>query len=167
MSWDRVRRRHQLVHAVLDDIAATGKPEVPSGLAGEVVAEFGGFAEFLCDVQRRWYRSFDARLDALLEESSKDMRDAVVRTWHELAAAMPSARFLLDEHDGHPALAELDEHHRRVLHAATGVDLDLVRSARPSVRAPAAPWRWAWPPSVAPRRPPYGPFRRMSRRTSW
>lgn len=119
MSWERAHRRHELVHAVL----AAGLPIVPPELAAEVDAEFGGLGGFLQEVQRRWYRAFDARLDALLEQPPQDMRDALVQLWQDLSLTMPAARLMLDANADHPALAEADEHHRRMLHAATGVVL--------------------------------------------
>ncbi|MFE3448817.1 hypothetical protein ACFXJ8_07750 [Nonomuraea sp. NPDC059194] len=158
MSWSQSRRRHQLVHAVLAGIAETGRPIVPAELAAEVSAEFGGSEEFLREVQRRWYRAFDARLDAVLEDPPHDLRAPLVRLWHELADAMPAARLLLDAHAGHPALAELDAHHRRTLDAATGVDLDdldLTRPVPPPRRSPAAR-------RCPTRLPLYAAFRRLS-----
>ncbi|MER6946745.1 hypothetical protein ABT294_22195 [Nonomuraea sp. NPDC000554] len=119
MSWDRVHRRHRLVHAVL----ASGLTTVPFERAAEVDAEFGDFGGFLQEVQGRWYRAFNARLDALLEQPPQDLRDALVRLWRDLALTMPAARLMLDANADHPALVEADDQHRRLLHAATGVVL--------------------------------------------
>ncbi|MFI6910019.1 hypothetical protein ACIBKY_52785 [Nonomuraea sp. NPDC050394] len=129
MSWESSRQRHLLVHAVLADIAATGRPSVSGELAARVAAEFGDFDGLLREVQLRWYRAFDARLDALLEDWPPDIDAALTALWLDLSAAMPGARFLLDAHAGRPALAALDAHHRRTLHAATGVHA--VRLPRP------------------------------------
>jgi hypothetical protein len=120
-SWDRLHRRHRLVHAVLDDIARTDRPAVAPRFAAAIDAEFGDLGGFLRDVQLRWYRAFDARLDALLEDEPADLPGAVAELWRELADTMPAARRLLDFHAGHAALAALDEHHRRTLRAATGI----------------------------------------------
>ncbi|MBE1561884.1 hypothetical protein [Nonomuraea africana] len=125
-----MHRRHQLVHAVL----ASGLTTVPADLAAEVAAEFGDFGGFLQEVQRRWYRAFDARLDAVLEERPQDVHDALVRLWRDLALTMPAARLMLDANAGHPALVEGDDRHRRLLHAATGV----VLSPAPLTEQPAA-----------------------------
>lgn len=126
MSWSRVHRRHRLVHEVLTDIESTRRPEIPARRQAEVDAEFGGFAEFLREVQLRWYRAFDARLDALLEDPPPDMHAALARLWRDLTGTLPATRFLLDAHTDHPALAGLHDRHRRTLHAATGVFLDLI-----------------------------------------
>lgn len=123
-SWDRLHRRHRLVHAVLDDMARTGKPAVAAMFATAVDAEFGDFGGFLRDVQLRWYRAFDARLDMVLENEPDDLPGAVAELWRDLVDAMPAARRLLDNHAGHPALTPGDEHHRRTLRAATGIRHD-------------------------------------------
>ena len=104
MGWERTRRRYRLVHTVLDEIARTGRPEVPPTLREEVDVEFGGFAGFLHEVQRRWYRSLDARLDGFA---------AVGVVWRELADDLLATRLLIDTYSWHPALAELDAWHER------------------------------------------------------
>ncbi|MEU7895696.1 hypothetical protein AB0B45_22930 [Nonomuraea sp. NPDC049152] len=114
-----MHRRHQLVHAVL----AAGLTTVPPELAAEVDVEFGDFGGFLQEVQRRWHRAFDARLDEVLEQQPQDIHDALVRLWRDLALTMPAARLMLDANADHPALVEPAEQHRRLLHAATGVVL--------------------------------------------
>ncbi|MEU5879477.1 hypothetical protein [Spirillospora sp. NPDC047279] len=132
MTWSRAHRRHQLVHEVLAEIARDRRPEIPDRWAGEIEAEFGGFGEFLRDVQARWYRTFEARIDPLLESGAPDMRAALDAVWHELAGDMPGARLLLDAHVAHPALAELHDRRRRLLHLATGLHWD------PAAATPAA-----------------------------
>lgn len=131
MSWQRVNRRHRLVEAVLAAVAETGEAEVPAAFQAEIEAEFGGFGEFLREVQVRWYRAFDARLDAVLEEGPDDMREALAGLWLDLGDAMPAARHLLDTHIDHPALTSLHDRHQRRLHAATGVLTDPPSYRRP------------------------------------
>ncbi|MFI6392591.1 hypothetical protein [Nonomuraea sp. NPDC050540] len=143
MSWESSRRRHQVVHAVLADITATGRTCVSGELAARVAAEFGDFDGLLREVQLRWYRAFDARLDALLEDWPPDIDAALTALWRDLSAAMPGARFLLDAHAGRPALTDLDAHHRRTLHAATGVHA--VRLPRPPPRRRRCRWLVARP----------------------
>jgi hypothetical protein len=121
MTWDRLHRRHRLVHAVLVEIGRTGRPAVAAKFRADVDAEFGDFGGFLLEVQLRWYRAFDARLDAVLESEPDDLAAAMADSWATLADAMPSSRLLLDTHAAHPALRPLHEHHRRTLRAATGI----------------------------------------------
>jgi hypothetical protein len=126
MTWERVHKRHELVHAVLDDLSSAGRSTVPARFAAEIEAEFGDFGGFLREVQLRWYRAFDARLDALLENEPDDLRGALIDLWRELVDAMPAARRLLGAYATHPALVPLDRHHRRSVHAVTGISHDLL-----------------------------------------
>lgn len=121
MSWSRSHRRHQLVHEVLADIAGDGRPELPERRQAEVDAEFGGLEGFLLELQVRWYRAFDARLDALLEAWPPDLPAALDELWLDLSDTMPTARFMLDAHLHHPALEPLHAKHQLMLHGATGV----------------------------------------------
>src|SRR5689334_11592073 len=95
-SWDRLHRRHRLVRAVLDEIGRTGRVAVGPRLRADVDAEFGDFGELLAEIQRRWYRAFDARLDAMLEREPDDLAAAMADLWAGLADAMPATRLLLD-----------------------------------------------------------------------
>jgi hypothetical protein len=119
MAWEETRRRYDLVNTVLAEVARTGRPEMPARLAGEIDEVFGDFAAFMCDVRRRWYLTFDARLDGLLENPPPELERAVADLWHELERERPSVRVLLD---AHPAPTPVDVHHRAALLAATGVD---------------------------------------------
>jgi hypothetical protein len=136
MSWQQVHRRHRLVDAALADVARSGRPVLGAARRREVDAEYGELDGFLRDVQQRWFRAFDARLDAVLERDPADLPAALAELWHELAEQQPAVRLLLDAHAGHPVLTELAERHDRALHRATGVRLDPARLTRP---APALP----------------------------
>ncbi len=122
LGWEQTRRRFRLVQTVLDAVARTRRPVVPAALRAEVDAEFGDFGGLLGEIARRWYRTFDAHLDELLDSGSVD-RSALRRLARDVDDALPGARLLLDAHEAHPALVDLREHHRRTLLAATGVDL--------------------------------------------
>lgn len=119
-SWDRLHRRHRLVRAVLSEIGRTGRPAVAAKFRADVDAEFGDFGGFLIEVQRRWYRAFDARLDGLLEHEPAELEPAIADLWAGLADTMPATRLLLDAHAAHPSLRELHDHHRRTLRSALG-----------------------------------------------
>lgn len=119
MAWGQTRRRYDLINAVLAEVARTGQPDVPANLAGEINEVFGDFAAFLCDVRRRWYQTFDARLDNLLENPPPHLNRAVAELWRELDRERPAVRLLLD---AHPAPTAVDAHHREALLAATGID---------------------------------------------
>lgn len=116
MSWDQLKRRNQVVEAVLES-AARAKA-IPASLRPAVDAEFGGLGGLLCEVQRRWYTAFDARLDELLESWPDDVPAALARLEREGDAVMPAAALLLGAYRAHPALARLHAHHERELRGA-------------------------------------------------
>jgi hypothetical protein len=128
-AWDRVRRRYALVEEVLGDIGGSGTAVLPRWQE-RIEAEYDGEGVdgFLRDVQRRWHRAFDARLDAVLENDTPDPALAVTHLWQTLSAAQPAVRLVLDAYDGHPALDAAETRHRAMLRAATGVDLADVRA---------------------------------------
>ena len=119
LAWEENHRRYDLVNTALAEVARTGRPDISTNLAGEIDEVFGDFHAFLCDVRRRWYLTFDARLDFLLENPAPDLDRAVADLWRDLDREWPAARVLLD---AHPARTAVDTHHRDALLAATGVD---------------------------------------------
>ena len=126
MAWERTHRRYDLVNAVLAEVARTGRPKLPNDLVGEVDEVFGDVPTFLSDLRRRWYLTFDARLDQLLEDPPRDLGRAVADLWRDLERERPAVRLLLD---AHPASTAVDAHHRAALLAATGVDQNCLHAA--------------------------------------
>lgn len=137
MSETRVRTRHQLLEAVLADVARTGDPVVTH--VDEVRAEFGDVEAFLLAAQHRWYTAVYAHLDAVLEDPA-DVPGSVARMWWQLAAAMPALRALLDAHSEVPIVAVVDAQHRHRVLCDVGVDLAALPS-RPAARAARCPVR--------------------------
>lgn len=121
-AWERTHRRYRLVQGVLADVARSGVSVLPRWDA-EIGEEFGGLAEFLSDVQRRWYEVVNARLDVVLEDAPNDPREAALELWRQVARQFPAGRALLVAYADHPVVADGDAHHLRRLHAATGLDL--------------------------------------------
>jgi hypothetical protein len=117
MAWEGTRRRYDLVRAVLAEVERTG--QVPGDLAGEITDVFGDVAGFRCEVRRRWYLAFDARLDQVLENPPPNLERAVADLWHDLEREQPAFRVL---REAYPAPTAADVHHRAALLAATGVD---------------------------------------------
>lgn len=111
-SWERYHRQHQLVNAVVDEVARSRSPHVRR--RDEVDALFGDLDSFLLAVHRRWWTTFDAYLDAVHEEVPDDLPSAVDELWQRLATRNPGMRMLIDAHLHRPALAAA-EHSRRAL----------------------------------------------------
>ena len=119
VAWERTHRRYELARAVLADVARTGRPDIQAGLLGEIDTLYGDLDTFLSDLRRRWYLTFDARLDALLEHPPPDMARAVADLRRDLDREQPAFRLLFE---AHPARVAVDDHHSATLRAATGVD---------------------------------------------
>ena len=136
-AWDRVRRRHQLAAAVLKDVGREG-PSVTAAWRGRIDAEYGDddLSGFLRDVQAGWNRTFDARLDVVMELGADDLPEAVAEVERLVAEARPAAGLLLRAYADHPALAAGDERHRRMVLAATGVDLHAPRQHHRGTASP-------------------------------
>ena len=149
-AWDRVRRRHRLVESALDLVRVAGVDEL-AAMEEQIHAEYAeeGFDGFLRDVQRRWHRAFDARLDGVLESGVADTRAAVLMLWQHLAQTLPETRLVLDAYADHPALQPGEARHRGMLLAATGVDLATLAPVR---RASRERWRPSCPLASARRR---------------
>lgn len=141
MSEIRVRTRHQLLEAVLADVARTGRPLVTH--IDEVTAEFGDVDAFLLAAQHRWYTAFYAHLDAVLEDPT-DVQESVARMWWQLARQMPALRALLDVHTGRSILGVVEAQHRHRVLRDVGVDLATLPAAQvtQAARCPAlSRWR--------------------------
>jgi len=121
----RTRRRHRLVTDLLDDVARHG-PAALTDWQDAVAREYGDddLAGLLTDVECRWQRIFDARLDGLLENDAAHLPEAVVHLWDTLSEELSGTRLLLDAHAGHPALVRAETRHRAMLAAVTGVSAD-------------------------------------------
>lgn len=135
MSWQRTHRRHRLVHDVLDHVGKSG-PAAVHAWSPAIEAEFGGLGAFLAEVQRRWYATFDAHLDGLLEQEVADLPAAVARLWRTVTRRQYSANVLLEAYADAPALEPGARHHRRALLHATGVDQRELPTARATTRCP-------------------------------
>jgi hypothetical protein len=133
-TWERRHRRYRLVDDVLDDATRRGARAV-FRQHDAIAAEYGdaGVGGFLTDVQRRWHRAFEARLDVVLESGDADPAAAVAVLWQTLARTLPGTRLVLDAYADHPALAGAEARHRARLRAATGVALPDIRRTEPKI----------------------------------
>ena len=132
-AWGRVRRRYALLEEVLDAVERSGVGALRRR-SGEIEAEYGdaGLGGFLVDVQRRWQRAFDARLDMVLEHAEPEqVAGAVADVWTRLSAQRPATRAVLDAYAGHPALEPGEARHGALLRAATGMDLTALHPTLP------------------------------------
>jgi hypothetical protein len=122
MGWEQAGRRYRLVHDVAGDFAKGGRRALAAWRPA-IDTEYGDLDAFLRDVQRRYYRAAEARLDTVLEAPPADPEASVLAVLDEVAEIYPALRRLLEEFADLPAVAEGDARFRRSVRAATGVDL--------------------------------------------
>jgi hypothetical protein len=121
----RTRRRHRLVTELLDDVDRHGLAAL-TDWHGAIAREYGDddLGGLLTDIECRWQRVFDARLDGPLENDAAHLQEAVVHLWDTMSEELSGTRLLLDAYAGHPALVRAQTRHRRMLAAVTGVNVD-------------------------------------------
>jgi hypothetical protein len=110
---------------------------------------------FLRDIQRRYFTTVLARLDPVIEANPADPRPPVAAVFAEAARVHPDLWQVLQDHAGHPALAEGSARLRRSVLAGTGVDpAALIPGGSPhDMTGPAADRQPAAPAGVPPVRP--------------
>jgi len=120
-TWDETRRRSRLITAVLDDVAVSGEADAVH--RHPVVETFGDLDTLLLAVHTRWSTAVLARADDVLESDPIDPARALAAALHELDAALPGARLLLDGHAARPAVEAAEERLRTRIRADLDVDL--------------------------------------------
>lgn len=120
------RERNRLVSAVLDDVAKTRSPAVRQDL----ITQFGELDELLLAVHHRWWTTFEAHLDELLEQPPANPAAALAELWHGLGIRLEGARALLDAHADRPSLAAAEQRRRRGTSTALGLPLAALPGAR-------------------------------------
>ncbi|UUV35883.1 hypothetical protein NQK81_21385 [Amycolatopsis roodepoortensis] len=113
-----------------------GGPVAVRGYTERIVRDFGSMEAFLCDLQRRWFTAFDARLDAVLEGLPGDPLRELVTLSRELEGALPHVAAVLDAYAGHPALKAGEMRHAHALLQATGIEYHLVVAERSRIPRP-------------------------------
>lgn len=121
-AWQRTRNEQRALHALTRAIA-----DDPASLADAVrVARTEGFAsldDLLLAAHAEWVRTFDARIDVLLEAGSYGDQVAFDAVWAETARALPGTALLLDHHAEHPAVVRAHAQHVRRAQHVLAVDL--------------------------------------------
>ena len=119
--WDTAKRRYRLVHQAAPDIAGDGQRGLTQWQPA-IEAEYGNVDNFLRDIQRRYFTTVLARLDAVIEANPAEPRASVAAVFAEAARVHPDLWQVLQDHPGHPALAEGSTRFRRSVLAGTGID---------------------------------------------
>jgi hypothetical protein len=121
--WDDPRQRTRVMNDVLDDIAHSGDWHVPAKWRLETDLMFGGEAGFALALYPRWFAALSARMDAVLEDRSADLKEASARAARQLAAGQPAMFTLLAAYSGEPGFAAVRRQERRYFGWAPDVHL--------------------------------------------
>ena len=119
--WNTAKRRYRLVHQAAADIARNRQPGLTQWQPA-IEAEYGTVDHFLRDIQRRYFTTVLARLDAVIEANPADPQAPLSAVFAQAANVHPDFWQVLQDHTGHAALAEGNARFRRSVLAGTGVD---------------------------------------------
>ena len=119
--WNTANRRYRLVHQAAADIARNRQPGLTQWQPA-IEAEYGTVDHFLRDIQRRYFTTVLARLDAVIETHPADPQAPIAVVFAEVASVHPDLWQVLQDHAGHPALAEGSARFRRSVLAGTGIN---------------------------------------------
>lgn len=119
--WTTANRRYRLVHQAAPDIARDRRRGLTQWQPA-IEAEYGTVDNFLRDIQRRYFTTVLARLDAVIEASPADPHTALAAVFAEAASVHPDLWQVLADQASHPALAEGSARFRRSVLAGTGID---------------------------------------------
>jgi hypothetical protein len=149
--WNTANRRYQLAHQAAADIARNGQRGLTQWQPA-IEAEYETVGNFLRDIQRRCFTTVLARLDAVIEANPADPRPPAAAVFAEVARVYPDFWQVLQDHAGHPALAEGSARFRRSVLAGTGVDpAPLMPGCSPrNMTRPADSGEPAFPSAVRP-----------------
>ena len=119
--WDTATRRYRLVHQAAADIARNRQRGLTQWQPA-IEADYGTVDNFLRDIQRRYFTTALARLDAVIEANPAHPQAPVAAVFAEIASVHPDLWQVLQDHAGHPALAQGFVRFRRYVLASTGID---------------------------------------------
>lgn len=102
MTWNTHHSRAAVLRAVEDAADARRDGMLPMDVEG-VTHVFDGELDLLGALQLRWHTRLAGQIERALMAQPMDLEAAVVRAWHETAAALPGVRAILDRYRVEPS----------------------------------------------------------------
>ncbi|QMW66313.1 hypothetical protein H4N58_19630 [Mumia sp. ZJ1417] len=131
-AWERTTQRQRALRTLTSSVEKD-----PATLQDAVrrarTQTFGSLETLLLEAHAQWVRTFDARLDTLMENGAYGDQEAVDALWTQTATALPGTARVLDAYADHPELVRAHAQH--------------VRRTRRSM-ATELPSRWTPPTTV-------------------
>ncbi|MGH1564193.1 hypothetical protein [Mumia sp. DW29H23] len=121
-AWEQTKRRQRALHALTDTLSQD-PTALPAAVRRARSETFGSLDALLLDAHAQWVRTFEARLDQVLEQGGYGDQAAVDQLWLDTARTLEGTAVLLDAYADHPALVRAHAQHARRTRQATGVTL--------------------------------------------
>ena len=87
------------------------------------LGESGSLDDLLLQAHALWVRTFDARIDPLLEAGAYGDETAFARVWSDTVRVLPGVAALLERHRDHPAVVRAHAQHVRRIQRLLDVTL--------------------------------------------
>ena len=102
MTWTSFHRRGDVLRDVIATADLRRDGALPRDVDG-VPATFADDLDLLAALQLKWHTRLAGRIEREQMTQPMDLRDSVVRAWHQTAAELPGIRAVLDEQRLRPA----------------------------------------------------------------
>ncbi|KAA1424710.1 hypothetical protein FE697_001960 [Mumia zhuanghuii] len=132
-AWEQTTSRQRALQTLTTTIA-NDPSELQDAVRRARSEEFGPLDSLLHEAHALWMRTFDARLDAVLEHGGYGDQAATDALWTEVGRALPGLATLLDAYATHPTVVQAHALHARRMRRTVDVAL-------PSGWEPPAPVR--------------------------
>ena len=121
-AWERTTERQRALHVLTASVE-----DDPTALQDAVrrarTETFGSLETVLLELHAQWVRTFDAHLDALMENGAYGDQEAVDALWARTTRALPGTARVLDAYADHPTLVQAHAQHARRTRRSIAADL--------------------------------------------
>ncbi|WP_370616875.1 hypothetical protein [Mumia sp. Pv 4-285] len=132
-AWEHTTSRQRALHALTTTI--TNDPTALQDAVRRARSEtFGSLDSLLHEAHAVWMRTFDARLDAVLEHGGYGDQAAIDTLWAGVSRTLPGLALLLDTYASHPTVVQAHALHARRTRRTVGVDLPSTWATVPAER---------------------------------
>lgn len=133
-AWQRTTQHQRSLQALTMTIE--NDPAMLSAAVREArTQDFDSLDDLLLEAHSQWVRTFNARIDILLENGAYGDKTAFDQVWAETAQALPGTAMLLEHFADHPAVVRAHAQHTRFGRRVLAVELPSTWTA-PARREP-------------------------------
>ncbi len=121
-AWQRTTHQQRALHA-LTTIIEQDPATLPEAVREARARDFDSLDDLLLEAHAEWVRTFNARIDVLLENGAYGDKAAFGEVWTDTARALPGTAMLLDHFADHPAVVRAHAQHLRFAWRVLAVEL--------------------------------------------